>query len=289
MKILIFGSTGYIGTEFTKQLCQVKGIDITSVFSRAKNIESYTYRNLEKTVVDSGADVVINCSGYVGTTSSAACENNKDETIQSNVIFPKMLSEICDTKGIIFCHMSTGCIYNGYVKGGYTEDMPRQLGFEGLCSFYTGTKAMAEDYLKYIEKKYVWRIRLPFDEYDHPKNYLSKLMNFDKISVAENSISNRKELANACIFTILNKVPYGTYNVVNPGSIRTDEIIVMFKRVMKNNKKYGYFEGTEQLDKLKGVIISNTTLNTDKLQSVGVKMTDTYESVEWCLKNWKSI
>ena len=40
---------------------------------------------------------------------------------------------------------------------------------------------MAEDCLNDVKKKYIWRIRLPFDEIDHPRNYLTKLMRFEKL------------------------------------------------------------------------------------------------------------
>ena len=282
MKILLFGGNGYIGSEFVSQLDPISGIQLIRLPSR-----NHSFRELEKTIFSIKPHVIINCAAYVGGNSIANCENHKDQAIQSNIIFPQMLGEICSVHDIIFGHMSSGCVFNGYPIGGYEEEDVRTMTFNSMCSFYTGTKAMAEDCLNDVKKKYIWRIRLPFDEIDHPRNYLTKLMRFEKLVVALNSLSNRKELVNACIECIMKSVPFGTYHVTNPGGIRSDEITVMMRNILKIDKDFQYFESVESFNKTGTIPRSNTLLNTDKLASVGIMMTPVHESVGKCLKNWK--
>jgi dTDP-4-dehydrorhamnose reductase len=288
MKILLFGSNGYIGSEFVSQLLQLTNIKLIRLLpSRHADGGSYLFKELDGLIKGIKPSVIINCAAYVGGNSIVNCENHKDQAIQSNVIFPRMLGEICQERKIIFGHLSSGCVFNGYPTGGYEEDDVRNMTFDSKCSFYTGTKAMAEDCLNDLEKKYIWRIRIPFDEIDHPRNYLTKLMQFDKLVVASNSISNRKELVTACIECIMKAVPFGIYHVTNPGGIRTDEITAMMRNILKIDKDFQYFESIEAFDKISTTPRSNTILNTEKLGRAGIVMTPVHESVEKALKQWK--
>jgi len=288
MRILLFGASGYIGTEFINQFQNVNGIEVICVSSRRPDGSSYSYRELSRMIVDMSPTVIINCSAYVGGLSIINCENRKDMTIQSNIIFPQMLGEICNGSDIVFGHFSSGCIYNGYPDGGFKEaDEPNFTFKSNNCSFYTGTKVLAEELLKDVPNKYIWRIRLPFDERNHPRNYLTKLMSFDTLVNCDNSISNRRELVRACLECIINGVPFGTYNLTNPGYIRAYEIVEMAKKILKLDKEFKYFEDSETFDEFRKIPTSNVILNTDKLASVGIKMTPVHDSVEWSLKNWK--
>ncbi len=287
MRILLFGGNGYIGSEFVNQFEYFNDVKLIRLPSRNFDGGGYSFKELDFIIRKTNPYAIINCSAYVGNSSIVDCETRKDETIRSNIIFPKMLGEICKECGIVLGHMSSACFYNGYPSTGYKETDERILTFKTSCSFYTGTKAMAEDYLDEVNKKYIWRIRLPFDQRDVPhKNYLSKLMRFDKVLNVQNSLSNRKELVNACINCIIRCVPFGTYHVTNPGKISNEEIIKMMKNILKIDKEFKYYENIESFDKLRGVPTDNTFINNEKLERTGIKMTPIHESVEWSLKNW---
>jgi len=287
MKILLFGSKGYIGSEFMNQLSRIHDVQLSTASSRKSDGSYYTYKELESLIDGFGKlDVIINCSAYIGVNSVVDCEKAKDTTILANVIFPTMLGQICKDRDIILGHLSSGCVFNGYTIGGYKEDDEVGLSFRTNCSFYTGTKVMAEDSLINVDKKYIWRIRLPFDCFSNPRNYLTKLMKFDRLIVAENSLSNRIELVTACIHCLYDKVPFGTYHVTNPGGIRTDEIAVLIRKYVDKNKDFQYFESTEELDKLTKIPRSNTVLNSEKLSKAGIYMSPIQASVEYALKSW---
>lgn len=288
MRILIFGATGYIGSEFVKQLDGTGG-DLALFTAKSRNVDGtpYTFFELIKVINQYMPTHIINCSAYIGKTSVVDCENNKDQTILSNVMFPSMLGQICRCKGIILGHLSSGCVFNGYTAEGWKEDDEVHLSFKKKCSFYTGTKVMAEDALKHVEKKYIWRIRLPFDNIPSPRNYLSKIMSFDKLLLAENSLSNRQDVVSACIACILKGIPYGTYHVVNPGGISPTEIVKLLKE-HGSKKEYQYLSD-EELEQRTQIPRSNTVLNVEKLERQGIYLPSTRESVEDAIKNWQGV
>lgn len=288
MRVIIFGGAGYIGSEFCRQMYS-RGIDYIKVPSRGWT----SVGELRYIVKNWSPNVIINSAAYVGENSIKDCEQNKDQTIVSNVVFVKTLIDICTDNNIILGHMSSGCVYNGYIDGGYKEtDVPNLSFKNNNCSFYTGTKVLAEDLLKTIQNKYVWRIRLPFDEVNNRRNYLTKILSYDKLVSAPNSLSHRTELVTACIDSFMNEVPYGVYNVTNPGWIDSYNIVLQMKKHMRlgdwmPHKTFNFFSSVDEFNALDSMPRSNTILNTEKLSLVGIKMRDVNQSIEETLKQWR--
>ena len=93
-----------------------------------------------------------------------------------------------------FTQISSGCIYGGYEKHFTEKDTPN-FDFQN-GSFYSGTKALAEKVvLQNNPNSYVFRLRIPFDQYASPRNYLTKLLSYDTLLDAENSLSHRADFA----------------------------------------------------------------------------------------------
>lgn len=289
MKVIVFGATGYIGTEFWRQL-EEAGHTVFKSSARDKDGNLHTYGDLRSFVDVSEPDYVVNCAAFVGRTSVAQCEQQKDETISANIIVPKTLAEVCDASGVPLCHFSTGCMYDGYVNGGYKEtDKPNMTFHSGpdACCFYTGTKVMAEELIDFLPDKYVWRIRLPFEEQHNTRNYFSKLLLHDRLVNAKNSIVHKKELVHACISMMTKRVPFGTYHVLNPGGISACEIVEMMRRPLGlADREFKFFESLESFNKISEIPRSNTILNTDKLASVGIELRPVHDAVEQTLGIW---
>ena len=75
---------------------------------------------------------------------------------------------------------------------GFTEtDTPNFSFRDPPCSFYSGTKALGEEAIAGIGQSYIWRLRIPFDEFDNARNYLSKVQRYAKVYDNVNSISHR--------------------------------------------------------------------------------------------------
>ena len=86
---------------------------------------------------------------------------------------------------------------------GFTETDTPNFSFRDLpCSFYSGTKALGEEAIAGVGQSYIWRLRIPFDEFDNPRNYLSKVQRYSKVYDNVNSISHRADFVKACLDTV---------------------------------------------------------------------------------------
>lgn len=286
--IILFGSTGYIGSEFKLQLEQ-KQLKV----KYWPNTSSTTFNDLEKWYESEGypyINAVINAAGYTGKPNVDACELYKEDTIHGNIIWPQILTDWCTLNDITLGHVSSGCIYSGRNSNGdpFTEEDEPNFSFvQNNCSFYSGTKAIAEKIVSKWEKNYIWRLRIPFEENNNSRNYISKMLKYEKLLQAENSISNKQEFVSACIQTILNKVPYGIYNVTNTGYITTDLLVDKLKKTIAKDKNFTLINEEELYKNYAKTPRSNCVMSNDKLLSVGIKMNTVEDSLNYCLNNWK--
>ena len=286
--IILFGSTGYIGSEFKRQLEQ-KQIE----FKCWNDTANTTFYDLEKWYEDTGypvIDAVINAAGYTGKPNVDACELAKEDTIHGNIVWPQILTDWCMLNDITLGHVSSGCIYSGRRLDGepFTEEDEPNFSFkQNNCSFYSGTKAIAEKIVSKWNKNYIWRLRIPFEENNNSRNYISKMLRYDKLLQAENSISNKQEFVSACIQTFTNKVPFGIYNVTNTGYITTDSLIEKLMRTIAKDKNFTLIDEEQLYKNYAKTPRSNCVMSNSKLLETGIKMKTVDESIDYCLNNWK--
>jgi len=285
--IILFGSTGYIGSEFAKQLAELK----IPVFLWP-NTKNTTFKDLEKWYDEAGYPLIgaaINVAGYTGKPNVDACEFDKAGTIHGNIVWPQILTDWCMLNDIPLGHVSSGCIYEGRRSDGtpFTEEDEPNFSFKyGNCSFYSGTKVIAESIVSKWEKSYNWRLRIPFDEYNNPRNYLTKINKYNLLLDAENTISNKQEFVSACIQTITKKVPYGIYNVTNGGSITTKQVTEMISKTISPGKIFNFVGEEEFYKNVVKTPRSNCVMSNEKLLSTGIKMRNAEEAMWHCLNNW---
>ena len=201
---------------------------------------------------------VVNAAGYTGKPNVDACELHKADTLAGNTLLPQTIAHACAAAGIPWGHVSSGCIYSGakIVGNGQTrveKDLtkpelhalveknrrpftaspkPTRRIFPfatGPCSFYSGTKALGEEAIAGIGQSYVWRLRIPFDEFDNARNYLSKVQRYAKVYDNVNSISHRADFVKACLDTWELRAPFGIYNVTNPGFVTTRHVVELIR------------------------------------------------------------
>lgn len=288
--ILLLGASGYIGKEFNKQLFQ------NNFPTRTCGIptKELTYTHLELMHKALKLTAIVNCAGYTGKPNVDACETDKHNTIYGNVVVPEMLSLFCRNHGITLGHVSSGCIYTGRRSDGkpFTEKDRPNFSFEhNNCSFYSGTKAMAEDVIRQNwGNHYIWRLRIPFEENNNPRNYLSKMLNYKKLLDAENSISNKYDFVNACVQSLKKNIPYGTYNVTNTGFVTTKQVIEKMQKTIAKDKVFEFFDNEEDFYKIAAKTPrSNCVMSNEKLLSTGITMRTVDEALNYCLENWKII
>lgn len=281
MVIIFGGTTGYLGKAFVEELDRrdIKHLSIS------RTTYNYTSPILLREILGTyRPEFVINAAGFTGSPNVDECESRRRQTLLANVVFPANLAKACDEHGIPFGHVSSGCVYNGTKKGGYTEEDPANFSFTSPpCSFYSGTKALAEEFL--IGKcAYIWRMRMPFDHVPHPKNYLTKMLTYEKIYDRTNSLSHRGDCVSACLDLWQRDARYGIYHVTNPGSISAMQACTdLMKAGLRN--RYDFFESDEEFMSVAKAPRSSCVLNTDKTAEY-VKIRPVEEAMEDCIQRY---
>lgn len=239
-----------------------KDVDYTSY----KSLDSWLHMNYNAPLGTKDA-TIINCAGFIGKPNVDACEDMLEETLKGNVLLPHLLATMNQTRGRPLVHISSGCIYNGYDKL-YTEECPSDFDFNN-GSVYSGTKAMAETVLReFADRHYIFRLRIPFDHHSSPRNYITKMLSYDTLLDAVNSMTNRQDFAKAVINLLEMKAPYGTYNITNPGSMSTSQVVDMIKEHIAPDKEYKFFKDFEEFYKHARAPRSNCVLDTAKVESL---------------------
>ena len=286
--ILLLGGQGYVGTAIQKSL-NGRGLPFT-VASRASSDYSNPHV-LVKMLRDLRPEFLINAAGYTGKPNVDACEIHRTECLDGNATLAGVIRAACEQTQTPWGHVSSGCIFTGAKEqgAGFTENDPPNFSFrQNNCSFYSGTKALGEELLQGAEQCFVWRLRIPFNEVDSPRNYISKMMRYDRLLMATNSLSQLDEFANACVDSWLQRIPFGTYNLTNPGSVTTKDVIRLILKHRLSEKSFQFFESDEQFMQLAAKTPrSNCVLDSGKAIAAGLKLTPVEDALETAMRSWK--
>jgi dTDP-4-dehydrorhamnose reductase len=285
--IYLLGGSGYVGSAY-QALLQRKGL----AFRNLKRAD-FDYSNeaaLTELLRREKPAFLINAAGYTGKPNVDACELHKSECLMGNGVLPGIIANACTAAGVPWGHVSSGCIYTGARPdgSGFTEtDTPNFTFRTNNCSFYSGTKALGEEVLAGRPDVYIWRLRIPFNEIDNPRNYLTKLLRYPMLLEATNSISQLEEFVAATFACWEKRVPFGTYNVTNPGQVTTHEVVELIKLTGVSNKDFVFFKDeTDFMARAAKTPRSNCVMDATKLASVGIAMTEVHAAVERDLRRW---
>jgi len=279
----VLGKNGYIAEAIIKEL---KSRDLPHVAWSRSDVDYTDLKELKYNLYILGDDLhIVNCAGYIGKPNVDACELAKADCIEGNVLLPLMLAQLCCEKKYEFTQISSGCIYGGYEKHFTEKDAPN-FDFQN-GSFYSGTKALSEKVvLQNNPNSYVFRLRIPFDEYESPRNYLTKLLSYDTLLDAENSLSHRADFAKYVMELIEQKVPHGIYNITNKGSVTTRDVVQLIKKYNLSNKDFKFFDNLESFGKETVAPRSNCVLDTTKIEQY-IKIRTAQQALEEALSRYK--
>jgi len=288
--ILILGGSGYIGQAYQKFFNDNR---IQYLSLKRTDVDYTNPAILTEALRATKTEFLINAAGYTGKPNVDACEINKSECLNGNASLPGQIAHACAAAGVPWGHVSSGCIYTGSRPdgSGFTENDPPNFTFrQNNCSFYSGTKALGEEVLIGAHNVYIWRLRIPFDYRDNSRNYLTKLMRYQRLLDATNSISQLQEFVAASWACWKKKVPFGMYNITNPGQITTREVVGHIIKSGLLLKNYQFFDNeSEFMNAAAKTPRSNCVLDSSKLSTVGIKMTEVNEAIIYDLKRWQNI
>lgn len=286
--ILLLGGNGYVGRAIQKNLTG-RGLPFT-VASRASS--DYSNPNvLVKMLRELRPEFLINAAGYTGKPNVDACEIYRTECLDGNAVLPGVIREACEQTQTPWGHVSSGCIFTGAKPdgSGFSEkDAPNFSFRQNNCSFYSGCKALGEEVLIGAENCFIWRLRIPFNNVNSERNYISKMMRYDRLLLATNSLSQLDEFADACVASWTQRVPFGTYNLTNPGSVTTRDVVRLIQKHGLSNRDFQFFESDDQFMKLAAKTPrSNCVLDSTKAIAAGLPLSPIQEALETAMKNWR--
>ena len=286
--IYLLGGSGYVGQAYQALLAR-KGIPFRNL--RRADVDYTDPTVLRAALLRDKPEFLINAAGYTGKPNVDACELHKAECLFGNAVLPGLIAQACTEAGIPWGHVSSGCIYSGARPdgSGFLEDDTPNFTFRtNHCSFYSGTKALGEEVLAGTPNVYVWRLRIPFNNEENPRNYLTKLIRYKTLLAATNSISQLEEFCAATFACWEKRVPFGAYNVTNPGAITTHEVVEHIKKSGVCVKEFTFFKNEDEFMHVAAKTPrSNCVMNSEKLARVGIQMTEVHEAVARDLKTWR--
>ncbi len=286
--ILLLGGSGYVGQAYQRLFAR-KNLPFRNLARR--DLDYTRPEVLTPFLRELRPEFVVNAAGYTGKPNVDACELHKADCLDGNAVLPGRLAQACTAAGIPWGHVSSGCIYSGARPDGtgFREDDPPNFCFRtNHCSFYSGTKALGEEVLAGTPNVYLWRLRIPFNEVDSPRNYLTKLIRYDTLLEAANSISQLDEFVAGTFACWEKRVPFGTYNVTNPGHVTTREVVDMIKKSGVCTKEFKFFANEDDfMHKAAKTPRSNCVMDSSKLAAVGIQLTEVHEAVMQALRAWR--
>lgn len=309
MRILIFGSNGWIGQQFQSVCERAKnaGSNIDYRASRVKRISLDTQSELIDEFVDYSPTHAISfigrTHGTVGdkvfsTIDYLEQEGKLSENLRDNLTAPLLLAYICKYAGVHFTYLGTGCIF-AYRDG---EDVERMLRYDAdgpetmnecykfkesdapnfFGSSYSIVKGVTDRIMQerncICESVLNLRIRMPIINRDNSRNFITKITNYPKICSLPNSMTVLDEFLPYALVLMQHRHT-GTLNFVNPGVISHNEILQLYRSHVNPDFTWTNFTVEEQNEILASKR-SNNYLDNEKLLSIFPKARPIYNAVQ---------
>ena len=294
MKILLYGSNGWIGSLYLQYMnTNHPNIEIIIGNSRIDND-----KELEKEIINNFPTHIISFTGRTHGVYDGVKINTIDylekpgklvENIRDNLYGPINLATICDKYNIHFTYIGTGCIFNfdddhPYEQeiNGFTEnDLPNYFG-----SSYSIVKGFSDRIMKKYKNVLNLRIRMPITSDINNRNFIYKIVNYQKICSIKNSMTVLPEFF-PIIYKMMNNKLSTTVNLVNPGLISHNEILEMYKEIVDPDFTWNNFSIEEQAKILLSAR-SNNYLDTTFLENNYPEILNIKDSVRNILIQYKN-
>ena len=284
MKILFFGSKGWIGQQFGYYLNK-NGITYISTDIRADDEKAVE----EEIKLYSPTHII----SFIGRTHGGGyntidyleLSGKLKDNIRDNLYSPLVLSILCERHNIHYTYLGTGCIFSS------DDPTTTSIDEDALPNFFGSSYSIVKGFTDRLQHLYSkntlnLRIRMPIVNYEHNRNFLSKIFKYDKICSMPNSMTVLEDMF-PVIMDMMLKNTTGTFNLVNKGVITHNEILEMYKEHQEPTFTWKNFSVEEQ----NAILLSkrsNTQLSNDKLYSLYPDIPDIKTSVEKCVIQYHS-
>jgi 3,5-epimerase/4-reductase len=277
MKVLIFGSKGWIG-GMLKDTWK-NGYPHDEIIDSSSRVSYFTYTEVEKEIKEVNPDRIVCLLGrtsgwieenlqkrYIPNIDYLEEKNKLYENIRDNLYAPILLAILCRNNNIHLTYVGTGCIFSRNTKeNDYIYSEVDQPDFTG--SSYSTVKGFTDQILPFFDNVLNVRIRMPIvKDYKDPKSFVSKIIGFEKIHSMPNSMTYLPDML-PLLVDLSKMKETGTIHLVNKGGISHSEILKIYKEKINPNHKFQEIEG-EELQTILKAARSNNILSTDRLEKL---------------------
>lgn len=288
MKVLIYGHKGWIGSQFL-EIMDCNKINYIKGFSRVDNEESLISEINEVCPTHIISFIGRTHGPGFSTIDYLEQDGKLVDNIRDNLFSPLLLAQICTKKNIHYTYLGTGCIFEydenhpfGKEVNGFSENSkPNFFG-----SSYSVIKGFTDRLMnQYSNSVLNLRIRMPITNVDNPRNFITKITNYEKICSIPNSMTVLPELL-PIILDMMKNNNTGTINLTNPGLISHNRILELYREIVDSEFTWKNFSIKEQ-DIILASKRSNNYLDTKKLEYLYPNVLNIEDAVIKMLQSWK--
>jgi dTDP-glucose 4,6-dehydratase len=281
MKFLIYGHQGWIGKQVVVLLRHK--FEVALGESRVDD-----EKNLEQEILKHNPDRIISLTGRthgegIQTIDYLEKPGKLVDNIRDNLYGPLCLAIVGKKMNVHVTYLGTGCIFNdqGEETNFNESSLPNFFG-----SSYSIVKGFTDRLMHQFDQSVLnVRIRMPITDNHNPRNFITKISQYEKICSIANSMTVLPDLLPLMVDMARRKVT-GTVNLTNPGVITHNEILEMYRDIVDPKFTWKNFSIEEQ-NKILASKRSNNALDTTKLEKMYPNVLPIKESVRKCLERMK--
>lgn len=144
--------------------------------------------------------------------------------------------------------------------------------------------------MKHYNNCLILRLRMPVSDDLHPRSFLTKITKYERVVDIPNSHSILADLLPASVLLAQNH-QVGVYNFTNPGAISHNEVLTLFRDIVRPSFTWQNFTLEEQAKVIKAGR-SNCKLDTTKLvaklKEYGYEIPEIHTAYRLCLERMKA-
>ena len=285
MNVLVFGSNGWIGGQFISIL-KKNNIQYINAISRADDTNA-VITEIEYVNPTHVVSFIGRTHGKIGnkvysTIDYLEQDGKLVENVRDNLFSPLLLAELCRFRNIHYTYLGTGCIFTSDdLEKGFNEDsLPNFFG-----SSYSIVKGYTDRMMHFYGNVLNLRIRMPITGSKNPRNFITKIVNYEKVCSIPNSMSVLPELL-PMVLELMKQNVTGTVNLTNPGFISHNDILEMYKEIVDPSFTWQNFSQEEQR-KILDADRSNNLLDTTKIESYFPEIRNIKDAVRSMMYEYK--
>lgn len=149
---------------------------------------------------------------------------------------------------------------------------------------------MGPQIMKHYTNCLILRLRMPVSDDLHPRNFVTKISKYERVVDIPNSNTILTDLLPASIL-LAEHGETGIYNFTNPGAISHNEVLSLFKEIVRPDFTWKNFTLEEQAKVIKAGR-SNCTLDTTKLttklKEYGYEVPEIHDAYRACFERMKA-